>query len=66
LVTCYRKKTHNGEKKTEEHPRRYSYRYRLHNGEGGGIFITDAATLEGARNELDAAYGDRLAVVTPA
>jgi hypothetical protein len=42
----------------------YSYRFRLHNNEGGGIYITDAGNLETARWELLKRYGDRLALVT--
>jgi hypothetical protein len=44
---------------------RHSYHFRLHNGDGGTL-ITDADTLEAARVELVARYGDRLAVVTEA
>lgn len=47
-------------------PRRYAYRFRLHNGEGGGTYVTDALTLEAARDELAVTYGSRLAVVTTA
>jgi hypothetical protein len=47
-------------------PRRYAYRFRLYNGAGGGTYLTDTATLEAARNELAATYGNRLAVVARA
>ena len=46
--------------------RRYAYRFQLHAGEGGGVFITDAQTLADARAELLQHYGDRLALVVRA
>ena len=49
---------------SESRPRRYSYRFRLHADEGAGIYITDEADLEHARDCLARRYGDRLALVT--
>jgi hypothetical protein len=45
---------------------RYKYRYRLHNGEGGGMYITEEPSLDWARDMLLMRYGERLAVVTRA
>jgi len=47
-------------------PRRHSYRFRLHGNEGAGLYITDTASLEQARDCLLMRYGARLAVVTRA
>ena len=47
-------------------PRRYSYRFKLHNDEGGGLYITDTANLEQARDCLLMRYGARLALVARA
>jgi hypothetical protein len=44
---------------------RQAYRFRLHSGDGG-VFITDAQTLEAARAELVTTYGGRLALVARA
>jgi hypothetical protein len=42
------------------------YRFRLHDGEGGGVYISDETALDRARDALASRYGDRLAMVTPA
>ncbi len=47
-------------------PLRHAYRFRLHNGEGGGTYLTDAVTLTAARSELLEVYSRRLALVTHA
>ena len=51
---------------SDSRPMRYSYRFRLHGGEGGGLYLTDAHGLERARDSLLKRYGDRLAVVVRA
>lgn len=43
-------------------PRRRAYRFMLRDGDSG-VLITDAASVEAARRELAATYGDRLAAV---
>ena len=45
-------------------PRRYSYRFRLHGNEGGGLYLTDEPNMERVRDCLARRYGDRLALVT--
>lgn len=45
---------------------RYAYRFRLHEGEGGGVVLTDEPDLDKARNSLGERYGDRLAIVVKA
>ena len=45
---------------------RHAYTFRLHNGEGGGTWLTEISTLPEARAELAKIYGDRLAVVAMA
>ena len=40
-----------------------AYHFRLHNGGGGGTYLTTAGDLEAARRELLKRYGDRLALV---
>ena len=44
----------------------YAYRFRLHNSEGGGTYLTNEADLDSARNSLLDRYGDRLALVAKA
>jgi phage/plasmid primase-like uncharacterized protein len=51
---------------SDSRPRRYSYRFRLHAGEGGGLYLTEDANLERVRDCLARRYGDRLALVTRA
>ena len=51
---------------SDSRPRRYSYRFRLHNGKGGGLYLTDEPDLERARDCLLMRYGARLALVTRA
>jgi len=46
-------------------PGRHVYHFRLHGGEGGGLYITDEPALDRARDCLLQRYGSRLAVVTP-
>ena len=48
---------------SDSRPKRYSYRFRLHGNEGGGLYITDDANLERARGSLLKRYGRRLAVL---
>lgn len=45
---------------------RYVYRFRLHDGEGGGTFLTDESILDKARECLVKQYGTRLALVVKA
>lgn len=49
----------------EEHQPRQAYAFTLRDGQGGGTYITDAATTERARAELEQRYGDRLQAVHP-
>ena len=51
---------------SDSRTRRYSYRFKLHNGEGGGLYLTDDGNLECVRDCLARRYGDRLALVAPA
>ena len=51
---------------SKNNSRRYAYHFRLHNGEGGGTYLTDAVTLTAARSELLEVYSSRLALVTHA
>jgi len=44
-------------------PLRHVYRFRLHDNEGSGTFLTDEPNLDKARDGLVVKYGDRLAVV---
>jgi hypothetical protein len=44
----------------------HAYRFALHNGEGGGVVLTDEPDLDSARNGLLDRYGDRLALVVKA
>jgi len=45
---------------------RYVYRFRLHDGEGSGTYLTGEPCLSEARDSLLDRYGDRLAVVVKA
>jgi len=54
------------QKNNSESARRYAYRFRLHNNEGGGVVLTDEPTLDKARDSLAKRYGDRLALVVKA
>jgi hypothetical protein len=51
---------------SDSRPRRYSYRFKLHNDEGGGIVVTDEPSLDRARDCLLRRYGDRLTLVATA
>ncbi len=42
----------------------HPYRYRLKNDKGGGTYLTPAATLEEARDELERRYGKDLLLVS--
>ena len=44
-------------------PLRHVYRFRLSGGEGAGLYITEAPTLDLARDALLQRYGVRLAMV---
>ncbi len=55
-----------GTKKEEIFFQRHAYKFKLHNGEGGGIYLTDSADVEAARGELLVTYGERLALVVRA
>lgn len=59
-------KTGKTEKKAKQPATRYAYCFRLHNGEGGGTYLTDARTLDAARAELLEVYSSRLAIVVQA
>ena len=59
-------RTKAGNAKQKASTRRYSYRFRLHGKEGGGIVIVDTPTLDQARDVLRRRYGDRLALVARA
>ena len=50
----------------DSRPRRYTYRFRLHSNEGGGLYLTDEADLERARDSLLKRYGERLVLVARA
>lgn len=49
----------------KEKPRR-PYRFLLRDGQGAGVYITEAVSLEAARAELVAVYAGRLLMVTQA
>jgi hypothetical protein len=49
---------------SDSRPRRYSYRFRLHGNEGGGLYLSDDGNLERVRDCLARRYGSRLALVT--
>jgi len=53
-------------KNNSEAAKRYAYRFRLHEGEGGGVVLTDEPDLDKARDSLAELYGDRLAIVVKA
>ena len=59
---CYQKKPDNTGNETATR-KNTAYHFRLHNGGGGGTYITTAGDLEAARRELLKRYGDRLALV---
>jgi len=59
-------KTSNTEKKTEQSAERYAYRFRLHDNEGGGTYLTDEPDLDKARDSLTELFGERLAMVVKA
>ena len=51
--------------KPEQEPlRRHAYHFRLRNGEGGGTYLTEAASVDEARRELLKRFGGRLRMVT--
>jgi hypothetical protein len=54
------------QKNNSEAAKRHAYRFVLHDGEGGGVVLTDEPSLDGARASLAERYGDRLALVVKA
>lgn len=50
----------------EKEQPRWPYRFVLRESQGGGVYLTEAATLDMARAELIAVYADRLLMVARA